>query len=89
MARSDTQVNFRIPEATLARLRASAEASGRTLTAEINYHLDRLAPVSAETQLKIRLPADLHNSVKEAAYENERSISAEITHRLAATFKRK
>jgi plasmid stability protein len=40
MARVDTQVNVRIPDELLAQLRAAAESSGRSLTAEVVARLE-------------------------------------------------
>lgn len=40
MARSDPQVNFRIPKELLDRVKASAQEEGRTITAELVARLD-------------------------------------------------
>lgn len=35
MARTDPQVNFRLPEELMSEVRSSAEKNGRTVTAEV------------------------------------------------------
>lgn len=42
---------------------------------------------SEDVQTNLRLPADLKNRLQEAAAENNRSLSAEVTSRLSASFK--
>lgn len=46
MARTDPQVNIRMPEPLLERLRAAAQANGQTLAAEIISRLDASFPKS-------------------------------------------
>jgi len=54
MARLDTQVNIRIPDALLERLRASATASGRSLTAEIVKRIEESFPQFEEMLIATR-----------------------------------
>lgn len=85
--RADPQVNFRINPRVLDRLKRSAEASGRSITAEMNFQLDRAIHETGTTvQFKIRMPSQLHNMVKDASLEQGRSITAEIVHRLQEAF---
>jgi hypothetical protein len=55
MARIDTQVNLRIPERLLEKLRMASEDAGRSLTAEIVDRLEGSFPLSpAEALLQMR-----------------------------------
>jgi Arc-like DNA binding dprotein len=38
------------------------------------------------TSITVRLPADLHSRVREAARDSDRSLSAEIVHRVRRSF---
>ena len=85
--RTDPQVNFRINQEILERLKRSAEASGRSITAEMNFQLDRLVHQSTPSvQFKLRLPSKLHNMLQDASVAENRSITAEIVYRLQESF---
>lgn len=52
MARTDPQFNFRIPADLLDKLRASQKVSGRSLTAELVYRLERSFDLETRTSLQ-------------------------------------
>lgn len=86
--RADPQVNFRINPKLLERLKRSAEASGRSITAEMNFQLDRVVHETVSpVQFKLRLPSQLHNMIQDASIAENRSITAEIVYRLEESFK--
>ncbi len=57
MARSDPQVNFRISEALLEEIKASAKATGRSLSAEINWRLTASFVMESSDDLEHQLAA--------------------------------
>lgn len=86
MTRADTQVNVRLSAEILARLKAAAAASGRSMTAELNAILDAATPAVQVVKTQIRLPAELHNQLMAATKESGRSFNAEMVSRLFASF---
>lgn len=88
MSRNDPQLNFRIKEDILARLRHQSAESGLTLADTLNRILDASVPAIPNTivQVKVRLPAELHSKVQTAAKRNGVSANSEIVRRLESTF---
>lgn len=50
MKEPTTQANFRFPESLMRRLKADAEASDRSMTAQARFILDRELPPEPETK---------------------------------------
>lgn len=59
MAKSDPQVNVRMPDALLTRLRETADLEGRTLQAEIVGRLERSFPAVVEDEVRASRQSDL------------------------------
>lgn len=84
--RTDPQVNFRIEQDILDRLKASAKASGRSITAEVNYRLSESVPTVTVVKTQLRMPSGLHNRIQAACKESGRSMNAETVYRLQESF---
>jgi predicted HicB family RNase H-like nuclease len=85
MSRGDPQFNLRIPTPTLDALRAVASVNQRSLTEIINRALQKdidLEMRDARARLQVRLPLELHASLKERARKNRNSLNAEIVRAL-------
>lgn len=63
-----------------------AKESGRSVTAQINYILSMQPTGSKVVKSQIRLPAELHAQLLEAASESQRSMNAELVNRLLESF---
>jgi len=85
MARSDPQVNFRIPERLNERLKESAAASNRSITAELVTRLEESYDPMLEA-LKVAL-APLRVDLSDAARRSNITLAEEIAARLDKDFR--
>lgn len=87
----------RVPAPLYARIEAAARLSGRTLSEELAWRVERSFEKTTKsakreqslTQLKLRLDADLHAKLVAFARKNKTSLNGEIVNRLQESIQRR